>query len=231
MRILLVDDERKVADFIKKGLAEEGYAVDCAADGKEGMFMAEESNYDLIVLDILLPQFDGFQICRRLREKGISSRIIMLTAMDSTEDKIKGLDTGADDYLTKPFSFEELLARIRALLRRGQSGTQAKLEVADLTLDPKTRQVVRAGKEIKLSNKEYAILEYFMRNPGRVLTRTLLSEHVWNYDFESYTNVVDVYVNYLRNKIDRDFKPKLIHTVRGVGYVLEVRELSDDLPF
>jgi heavy metal response regulator len=230
MRILLVEDERKVADFIKKGLTEEGYAVDCAADGKEGMFMAEESNYDLIVLDILLPQFDGFQICRSLREKGISSRIIMLTAMDSTEDKIKGLDTGADDYLTKPFSFEELLARIRALLRRGQSGTQAKLEVADLTLDPRTRQVIRAGKEIKLSNKEYAILEYFMRNPGRVLTRTLLSEHVWNYDFESYTNVVDVYVNYLRNKIDRDFKPKLIHTVRGVGYVLEVRESSDDLP-
>jgi len=223
MRILLVEDERKVADFIKKGLTEEGYAVDCAADGKEGMFMAEENNYDLIVLDILLPQFDGFQICRSLREKGISSRVIMLTAMDSTEDKIKGLDTGADDYLTKPFSFEELLARIRALLRRGQSGTQAKLEVADLTLDPRTRQVIRAGKEIKLSNKEYAILEYFIRNPGRVLTRTLLSEHVWNYDFESYTNVVDVYVNYLRNKIDRDFKQKLIHTVRGVGYVLEVR--------
>jgi heavy metal response regulator len=225
MRILLVEDEKKVADFIKKGLSEEGYAVDCAADGKEGMFMAEESNYDLIILDILLPKFDGFQICRRLREKGISSPVIMLTAVDSTEDKVKGLDTGADDYLTKPFSFEELLARIRALLRRGQSGAQAKLEVADLILDPKTRQVVRAGKEIKLSNKEYAILEYFMRNPGRVLTRTLLSEHVWNYDFDSYTNVVDVYVNYLRNKIDRDFKPKLIHTVRGVGYILEVREL------
>lgn len=226
MRILLVEDERKVADFIKKGLSEEGYAVDCAADGKEGMFMAEEGDYDLIILDILLPRFDGFQICRRLREKDISSPIIMLTAVDSTEDKIKGLDTGADDYLTKPFSFEELLARIRALLRRGQSGTQAKLEVADLILDPRTRQVIRAGKEIKLSNKEYAILEYFMRNPGRVITRTLLSEHVWNYDFESYTNVVDVYVNYLRNKIDRDFKPKLIHTVRGVGYVLEVRELK-----
>lgn len=225
MRILLVEDEKKVADFIKKGLTEEGYAVDCAADGKEGMFMAEESNYDLIILDILLPKFDGFQVCQRLREKGISSPIIMLTAVDATEDKIKGLDTGADDYLTKPFSFEELLARIRALMRRGQSGTLAKLEVADLVLDPKSRQVIRAGKEIKLSNKEYAILEYFMRNPGRVLTRTLLSEHVWNYDFESYTNVVDVYVNYLRNKIDRDFKPKLIHTVRGVGYVMEVRDL------
>jgi heavy metal response regulator len=224
MRILLVEDERKVADFVKKGLCEEGYAVDAAADGKEGLFMAEESVYDLIILDILLPGFDGFQTCRRLREKGVSTPIIMLTAVDSTEDKVKGLDAGADDYLTKPFSFEELLARIRALLRRGKSEAQSKLEVADLVMDPTTRRVTRNEKEIKLSNKEYAILEYFMRNPSRVLTRTLLCQHVWNYDFDSYTNVVDVYVNYLRNKIDRDFKPKLIHTVRGVGYVMEVRE-------
>ncbi len=221
MRILLVEDERRVADFIKKGLSEEGYAVDCAPDGKEGLFMAEEGDYDLIVLDVLLPKFDGFQVCRRLRERGIEAPIIMLTAVDSTEDKVKGLDVGADDYLTKPFSFDELLARARALLRRGKSGAAAKLEVADLVLDPATRRVTRADCEIKLSNKEYAILEYFMRNPGRVLTRTLISEHVWDYEYDSYTNVVDVYVNYLRNKIDRDFPSKLIHTVRGVGYVME----------
>ena len=221
MRILLVEDEKKVSDFIKKGLCEEGYAVDCAPDGKEGLFMAEEGEYDLIILDVLLPKFDGFQVCRRLREKDVSAPIIMLTAVDSTEDKVKGLDVGADDYLTKPFSFDELLARVRALLRRGKSGAAAKLEVADLVLDPATRRVTRAGCEIKLSNKEYAILEYFMRNPGRVLTRTLISEHVWDYEYDSYTNVVDVYVNYLRNKIDRDFPSKLIHTVRGVGYVME----------
>ena len=224
MRILVIEDEEKVADFIKKGLVEESYAVDTAGNGKDGLFMAESNDYDLIVLDILLPQFDGFQICSRLREKGNPTPVIMLTAVDSTEDKIKGLNAGADDYMTKPFSFDEFLARVRALLRRGQSEAAHKLKVANLTLDPVTRQVKRGDLEIKLRNKEFALLEYFMRNIGRVKTRTMLAEHVWDYDFESYTNVIDVYVNYLRNKIDRGFTPKLIHTVRGTGYVMEARQ-------
>ncbi|RMG98047.1 MAG: DNA-binding response regulator [Candidatus Dadabacteria bacterium] len=220
MRILVVEDEAKVASFIRKGLEEERYAVDVAGDGEEGLELAELNPYDLIVLDLMLPGLDGFRFIQKLRGQGIATPILVLTARDSVSDKVKGLDLGADDYLTKPFAFAELLARIRALLRRGTPQTSPVLQVADLTLDPAARRVTRAGKPIELTAKEFALLEYFLRNAGRVLTRTMILEHVWDQSFDSYTNVVDVYVNYLRKKVDQGFEPKLIHTVRGVGYVL-----------
>ncbi|GAB4271894.1 heavy metal response regulator transcription factor [Deferrisoma sp.] len=220
MRILVVEDEAKVASFIRKGLEEERYAVDVAADGEEGLELAELNPYDLIVLDLMLPGLDGFRFIQKLRGQGIATPILVLTARDSVSDKVKGLDLGADDYLTKPFAFAELLARIRALLRRGTPQTSPVLQVADLTLDPAARRVTRAGRSIELTAKEFALLEYFLRNAGRVLTRTMILEHVWDQSFDSYTNVVDVYVNYLRKKVDQGFEPKLIHTVRGVGYVL-----------
>lgn len=220
MRILVVEDEAKVASFIRKGLEEERYAVDVAADGEEGLELAELNPYDLIVLDLMLPRLDGFRFIQRLRGQGIATPILVLTARDSVSDKVKGLDLGADDYLTKPFAFAELLARIRALLRRGTPQASPVLQVADLTLDPAARRVTRAGRSIELTAKEFALLEYFLRNAGRVLTRTMILEHVWDQSFDSYTNVVDVYVNYLRKKVDQGFEPKLIHTVRGVGYVL-----------
>lgn len=220
VRILVIEDEKKVASFIKRGLEEESYSVDTAYDGVKGQYLAEINDYDLIILDLMLPEKDGLDVCRELRQKKIKTLILMLTAKDSVNDRVEGLNIGADDYLVKPFAFDELLARIRAMLRRGEPTTSLKLEVGDLVMEPVTRQVTRGGKEITLTGKEYALLEYFMRHPGEVLTRTKLSEHVWDNDFDTYTNVIDVYINYLRNKIDKDFEKKLIHTVRGVGYMI-----------
>ena len=220
MRILLVEDDRKVASFIRKGLAEEGYAVDTAADGETGLAMGLDRLHDLIILDVMLPAKPGFQVVRELRQAKVSTPILLLTARDAVEDKVQGLDVGADDYLTKPFAFAELLARVRALLRRGGEGRPPALQVADLILDPATRTVRRGGEAIPLTNREFALLEYLMRNPGRVLTRTMIAEKVWDYSFDSETNVIDVYVNYLRKKIDAGRPSKLLHTVRGVGYVL-----------
>ncbi len=228
MRILVVEDEQKMAAFIERGLEEEGAAVDVASDGEEGLFQAASGNYDLVILDITLPRMDGLEVCRRLRKEHISTPILLLTATDSVEMKVKGLDSGADDYLTKPFAFAELLARIRALRRRDRTEVNMKLQVSDLMLDPLTRRVSRAGKPIELTSKEFALLECFMRHPDQVLSRTLLAEKVWNESFDAFTNVIDVYVNYLRNKIDRNFSPRLLHTVRGAGYVLRVPE-SDEV--
>ena len=222
MRLLVVEDEKKVARFIKKGLEEEGYAVDVAPDGEEGLAMALDGVHDLLILDIHLPRMDGLGILQELRKKKVTTPVLLLTVRAAIEDKVLGLDAGADDYLTKPFAFQELLARVRALLRRRAEAEAPVLQVADLTLDPARRLVARAGEKIDLTSKEFALLAYFIRNPGRVLTRTMISEHVWDYDFDTMTNVIDVYVNYLRKKIDAGRELKLIHTVRGVGYVLKV---------
>lgn len=222
MRLLLVEDEKKVASFIKKGLEEQGYAVDQAADGETGLLMGLDGIHDLIILDINLPRLDGLGILRELRRKKITIPVLLLTVRATIEDRIIGLDTGADDYLPKPFSFQELLARVRALLRRPSKTGPPILKFADLTLDPATRLVYRSEEKIELTAKEFSLLEYFMRNQGRVLTRTMIAEHVWDYGFDTETNVIDVYVNYLRKKIDDKRQPKLIHTVRGVGYVLKV---------
>ena len=221
MRILVIEDEKKVADFIKRGLKEEGYAVDVASDGEDGYFQAKEISYDIILLDLMLPKLDGLSLCRKLRQEDIQTPLIMLTAKDSVTDKVTGLDSGADDYLTKPFSFEELLARIRAVLRKGKNQQPARLQAAGLLMDLVTHKVWRDGEEIILTVKEFALLEYFMRNAGTVITRTMISEHVWDIDFDTFTNVIDVYVNYLRNKIDKGQKIKLIHTIRGRGYMLK----------
>jgi heavy metal response regulator len=220
MRILVVEDEKKVANFIKKGLEEEHYAVDSAEDGEAGLYLAEVNDYDLIVLDLMIPKIDGLEVLKRIRGNRNNVPILVLTARDTVEDIVKGLDAGCDDYLTKPFEFLEFLARIRALLRRERIDKEPILKIADLTLSLVTHKVMRGGKEIELTGKEYSLLEYFMRNPDKVLTRTMISEHVWDYHFDSMTNVVDVYVNYLRRKIDRGFEPKLIHTIRGVGYIM-----------
>jgi len=220
MRLLVVEDENKVASFIKKGLEEEGYAVDLASDGKGGLTLAQDGVHDLIILDMNLPGMDGLVVLQKLRKKGATTPVLLLTVRATIEDKVLGLDTGADDYLTKPFAFQELLARVRALLRRRGEVEPPLLQVADLTLDPARRVVSRGDEKIELTSKEFALLDYFMRNPGRVLTRTMIAEHVWDYAFDTTTNVIDVYVNYLRKKIDADREQKLIHTVRGVGYVL-----------
>jgi heavy metal response regulator len=221
MRLLVVEDEKKVAGFIKKGLEEEGYAVDLAGDGKTGLEMARDRVHDLIVLDIQLPKMDGLSVLDALRREKVAIPVLLLTVRATIEDKVLGLDAGADDYLTKPFAFQELVARVRALLRRHAEGKQPVLQIADITLDPARRTVVRGDRKLDLTTREFALLDYFMRNPGRVLTRTMISEHVWDYDFDSETNVIDVYVNYLRKKIDSDREQKLIHTVRGVGYTLK----------
>jgi len=221
MRILIVEDEKKVAGFIKKGLEEETYAVDVAVDGEEGFGLAEANEYDLIILDLMLPKMDGFEVLTRLREKKVNSPILLLTAKDSVEDKVTGLNKGADDYLTKPFAFSELLARVRSLLRRGQSETKTVLNLADLSLDLVSHKVNSNSEEIELTGKEYSLLEYFMRNQGKVLTRTMIAEHVWDYNFDTFTNVIDVYINHLRKKIDKNHSQKLLHTLRGVGYVLK----------
>jgi len=221
MRLLVVEDEKKVASFLKKGLEEEYYAVDVAYDGEQALYMIELNDYDLVLLDIMLPRIDGMAVLRRLRENSNFVPILMVTAKDSVDNIVEGLDAGCDDYLTKPFAFGELLARIRALLRRDKEAKTPILEVGDLRLSPLTHEVTRCDRNIDLTAKEYALLEYFMRNPNRVLTRTMISEHVWDYHFDSDTNVVDVYVNFLRKKIDRDFDIKLIHTIRGVGYMIK----------
>ena len=221
MRLLVVEDEKKVASFITKGLSEESYAVDVAYDGEEGAFMATENDYDLIILDLMLPKLNGMEVLKRLRDKGKSGPVLILTAKDSIDDIVAGLEGGCDDYLTKPFAFAELLARVHALLRRSMEVQVPILKVSGLLLNPVTREVSRGNRSIELTSKEYALLEYFMRNVNRVLTRTLISEHVWDYEFDPLTNVVDVYVNYLRKKIDQDVDQKLIHTVRGVGYVMK----------
>jgi heavy metal response regulator len=220
MRILVIEDEKKVASFIKKGLEEEHYAVDTAYDGETGLYMAGINEYDLMILDLMIPKIDGLEVLKRIRKNKNSVPILVLTAKDTVEDIVKGLDAGCDDYLTKPFNFMVFLARIRALLRREKIDKEPLLKIADLTLSPVTHKVTRMGREVDLTSKEYALLEYFMRNPDKVLTRTMISEHVWDYHFDSLTNVVDVYVNYLRRKIDKDFDLKLIHTIRGVGYIL-----------
>ena len=221
MRILLVEDDTSVASFITKGLQEEHYAVDAATDGEEGLFMATTVPYDLLILDVMVPKMNGLTLCRRVREKGLTTPILLLTALDAIDDRVTGLDTGADDYLTKPFAFPELLARLRALLRRGNVQPSTRLTAADLELDPIAHRVWRAGQEILLTNKEYALLEYLLRNANRVLTRTSIIEHVWDIHYDSMTNIVDVHIRSLRSKLDRDYSPPLIHTVRGVGYVLK----------
>ncbi|RNC72241.1 MAG: DNA-binding response regulator [Desulfuromonadales bacterium] len=224
MRILVVEDEKKVSSFIKRGLEEERYEVDTAFNGEEGLKMALEKGYDLVILDVMLPKKDGLSVVRDLRERRNAIPVLMLTAKDSVEDIVAGLDSGSDDYLTKPFAFAELLARVRALVRRSEQDRGAEIRFADLRLDPVTHKVWRKDKEIDLTAKEYALLEYFMRNPNQVLTRTMIAEHVWDYTFDSFTNIIDVYVNYLRKKIDREADKKLIHTVRGVGYILKEEE-------
>ena len=221
MRILVVEDERKVARFIERGLKEERFAVDVAPDGEEGLFRAQSNDYDLIVLDVLMPKKDGFQVLRELRAAKCRARILMLTARDSVEDRVQGLEGGADDYLIKPFAFAEFLARVRALLRRSTEDGPVRLRALDLTLDLKSRKATRAGKPVVLSAKELAVLEYLLRHPDEVVTRTQLAEHVWDENFDSFSNVIDVTVYHLREKVDRDFKPPLIHTVRGTGYVLK----------
>lgn len=221
MRILVVEDEPKLARALQKGLSEEQYAVDVACDGEDGLYLARSKTYDLILLDLMIPGISGLEVLRILRTEGQDVPVLVLTAKDAVADRVKGLDSGADDYLTKPFSFEELLARARALLRRASAAPESQtLQVADLELDPFTRTAHRDGQPIELSPKEFSLLEYMMRNPNRVLSRTVLSEHVWG-EFDTLTNVIDVYVHYLREKIDKDRPVKLIHTMRGSGYMLK----------
>ncbi len=221
MRILVVEDEKKMANFIERGLKEERYATDVANDGETGMQLVETNPYDLVIMDIMLPKKDGVTICKEIRDKKINVPILLLTAKSSVKDKVVGLNSGADDYLSKPFAFEELLARIQALLRRKNIDNVTTLKVADLELNQLTFQVTRAGKEIALTNKEFALLRYLMLHVNQIVTRTMISEHVWNEDFDTFTNVIDVYINYLRNKIDKGFDKQLIHTVRATGYILK----------
>lgn len=221
MRILVIEDEKKIADFIKRGLKEEGYAVDSAYDGEQGLFFAKTNDYDLILLDLMLPKLDGHSLFKAIRVEKILTPVIMLTAKDTLKDRVTGLDSGADDYITKPFAFEELLARMRAVLRKSEVSGSTTLRVGDLELNLTTHKASRRGKEIELTSKEYSLLEYLMRNAGSVVTRTMISEHVWDINFDTFTNVIDVYINYLRNKIDTGHKNKLIHTIRGRGYVLK----------
>lgn len=221
MRVLVIEDEQKMADLIKRGLEEEGMEVTAAYDGESGLEMAKSGNYDLIILDLGLPGRDGLEVSRLMREAELKTPILILTAQDSTEMKVKGLDSGADDYLTKPFAFAEMLARIRALLRRTMTEDTTKIQIGDLSLNLINRRAARGGAEVQLTNKEFALLEFFMRHPDEILSRETLSEKVWEETFDTLTNVIDVYINYLRNKIDRQFEPKLIHTVRGIGYMFK----------
>lgn len=221
MRILVVEDEKKIASFIERGLKEQHYAVDVAPDGALGSSLADVNDYDLIILDVMLPGKDGFELCREVRAAKPEVLILMVTARDSVKDKVRGLEGGADDYLTKPFAFEELLARVAALLRRKSTVKTNVLTVADLELDRLKHTVRRAGRDIPVTSREYALLEYLMLNAGDVVTRTMITEHVWNEDFDSFSNVIDVYINHLRNKVDKEFKKPLIHSVRGTGYVLK----------
>jgi two-component system OmpR family response regulator len=226
MRVLIVEDEVKMASLIRRGLRESGLAADIAISGEDALWMAGSTDYDAVVLDVMLPGIDGFETCRRLRADGVWAPVLMLTARDGVEDRVAGLDGGADDYMVKPFSFAELLARLRALARRGGVQRAAVLVVGDLRLDPATRRTSRADCEIALSAKEFAILETFMRHPGEVLSRLQLLEHAWDYDYENRSNVIDVYVRYLREKIDRPFGSASIETVRGAGYRLREEPAS-----
>ena len=225
MRILLVEDEERIAAFIRKGLKEELYTVDVARDGSEALDIAGSGEYDLIILDLRLPVRDGISVCRELRAQGNTTPILMLTARDTIDDRVRGLDAGADDYLVKPFAFQELLARLRALARRPPVVQDLTLRMANLTLDTRTHQARRDAQLIELSAREYCLLELLMRQPGQVLTRTQIAEQIWGYDFDANSNVVDVYIRYLRRKVDDQFEPKLIQTVRGVGYKLEANHV------
>ena len=229
MRLLLIEDNKSLVKSLKRGLEEETFAVDVAYDGEEGLFLAETNPYDIIILDLMLPKIDGITLLRRLRRQKIQTHILILTARDAPDEKVNGLDAGADDYLTKPFHYDELLARIRALLRRKYQKKEPLLHIADLQINPRTHQVWRNGKEIFLQPKEYAVLECLLREPERILTRTQIAEHVWNYDVYNQSNVVDVYIRNLRRKIDDGFELKLIHTVRGAGYRLSMESGDETL--
>lgn len=218
MRILVVEDEPGIANFVRQGLSEAGYAVDVAWNGEEGLSYAISAEYDVLILDIMLPKMDGLELISNLRERGMKTPCLMLTARDTVENRVEGLDAGADDYLVKPFAFTELLARVRALLRRPPLQMGTVLSIGDLEMDTSTREVKRGENLIELSPREYAVLEYLMRHPNQVLTRTQIGEHVWNFDFYNESNVVDVYIGYLRRKIDNENEETLIHTIRGVGY-------------
>jgi DNA-binding response OmpR family regulator len=220
MRILVVEDNQRLSSSLKINLTHEGYSVDTAYDGQEGQDLAELTPYDLIILDILLPQKDGLEVCQALRQRRITTPILLLTARDSVDDRVQGLDYGADDYLVKPFAMPELLARLRALLRRQQPYKKGRLEIGDLVVDPVTHTTERAGCPIELTPREYALLEYLMYHPNQVVTRDQIEQHVWNYDFECESNVIDVYIRRLRRKIDDPFVPPLLHTIRGIGYRL-----------
>ncbi|HCR35846.1 DNA-binding response regulator [Candidatus Woesebacteria bacterium GWC2_33_12] len=220
MRVLIIEDEERLNNILKKGFVEDGFAVDQAFDGEEGQFLAENEDYDLIVLDLMLPKIDGIEVCKNLRAKNIRTPILMLTARSTVEDKIKGLDSGADDYITKPFSFMEFRSRVHALIRRSHKNTSPILEIDNLKLNPLSHKVTRDGKIINLTPKEFAILELLMRNSGEVVTRTKIIEHVWDYNFEGMSNIVDVLVVTLRKKIDKEYKKKLIKTIHGVGYTI-----------
>lgn len=228
MRVLVVEDDLVIAGFLKKGLSEEGYLADVAGTAPEAIDYLAAVDYDLIVLDLLLPGGSGVDVCRGIRERGVNTPVIMLTAKDTVEDRIMGLDAGADDYLVKPFSFGELLARLRALLRRERTIAASDLQVGGLTLDPLTRRVERDGRHMELTPKEFSLLEYMMRHPGQALSRTQLADQIWGYNFSYDSNVIDVYIRYLRKKIDHDFDAPLIHTVRGSGYKIEARTLMGD---
>lgn len=223
MNVLIVEDDNSVARFVSQAFTEAGYATRVVSDGNEALREARSRPFDLILLDVMIPGIDGFEVCRRLRAERVDTPILFMTARDTLDDKIEGLDSGADDYLVKPFQVAELLARARALLRRGAS-SPAVLRVGDLTLDPATRKCRRGGKTVVLSSTEFSLLEYLMRNAGRVLTRSAILDYVWEYDFEGNDNVLDVYISYLRKKIDRGFPKPLIHTVRGAGYCIEDRD-------
>lgn len=223
MRILVVDDDRRLCSVVRRGLTEEAYAVDVAYDGEEGEYLAEVNPYDLVILDIMMPKKDGIEVCEELRAKRINTPILMLTARDAVEDRVRGLDAGADDYMVKPFSFNELLARVRALLRREAMTKSPEIKLGDLVLNTLTREVRRGNRTMELTTKEYVILEYFMRHPNVVVTRTMLEEHAWDYDFDSMSNLVDVYIRRLRRKLDDDEKESLLQTVRGAGYRLRVQ--------
>ena len=220
MRILLVEDERRLANIIRRGLLEEAYSVDNAYDGEEAEYLAETTPYDLIILDIMIPRKDGFTVCRELRAKSVNTPILMLTAKDTVQDRVKGLDSGADDYQVKPFAFAELLARIRALLRRESVSRSPEIRVGELLMDPSTRELKKGDRKIELTAKEYSIMEYLMRHPNLLITRTMIEENAWNYEFDGASNIIDVFIRRLRSKIDGDGEESLIQTVRGAGYRL-----------
>jgi heavy metal response regulator len=225
MKLLLLEDDKDIVRFVRKGLQENSFSVDAASDGENGLFLATHRNYDLIILDIMLPKMDGLEILKRLRGIGVQTPIVFLTARDTEKDIVQGLDLGADDYISKPFSFNEFLSRIRAILRRGKGDSiPPRIQIANLVLEIDGHRVYRDKVKIELTPKEYVLLEYFMRRPGQVITRTMISTNVWDYHFDPGTNVIDVHVSHLRNKIDKCFEPKLLHTIKGVGYVLETRD-------